>query len=142
VSAALRPSKDHNDVGEFRSATSVPPRPAILVATITSVTGIQPELWIDRAASAVSFYVEDPDAMFAQAVRAGATPAAEMADEHGWRLGRIFDPWNTVNHDQDGRCSRGRGGCAGVWQDSGNEPSAGDGSLPLSCHRHVRARAG
>src|SRR6266480_3217656 len=37
--------------------------------------------------------VEDPDAMFAQAVRAGATAASEMADEHGWRLGRIVDPF-------------------------------------------------
>jgi PhnB protein len=34
-----------------------------------------------------------PDAMFAQAVAAGATAASEMADEHGWRLGRIFDPF-------------------------------------------------
>ena len=24
---------------------------------------------------------------------AGAVPAAEMADEHGWHLGRIFDPF-------------------------------------------------
>ena len=36
---------------------------------------------------------EDPDSMFAQAVEAGATPASEIADEHGWRLGRIFDPF-------------------------------------------------
>src|SRR5690242_17734407 len=27
--------------------------------------------------------VDDPDAMFAQAVEAGATPSSEMADEHG-----------------------------------------------------------
>ncbi len=37
--------------------------------------------------------VDDPDAVFAQAVEAGATPASEMTDEHGWRLGRIFDPF-------------------------------------------------
>jgi PhnB protein len=113
------------------------------------MAGIQPELWIDRPAAAVAFYVaafgarvlhqagagddivtqlavgdaafwvspggadgprfspaaiggatgrtllvaDDPDAMFARAVAAGATAAAEMADEHGWRLGRIFDPF-------------------------------------------------
>jgi PhnB protein len=113
------------------------------------MTGIQPELWIDRAAAAVTFYneafdarvlhrvgdgdeivaqlavgdavfwvssggsagprfspkaiggttgrtllvVEDPDAVFAQSVMAGATPASEVADEHGWRLGRIIDPF-------------------------------------------------
>jgi PhnB protein len=118
-------------------------------ARLTGMTGIQPELWIDRAAAAVAFYraafgarllhqvgegdeivaqpaigdaafwvspggaggprfspgaiggatgrtlllVDDPDAMFVQAVRAGATPASEIADEHGWRLGRIFDPF-------------------------------------------------
>ena len=111
--------------------------------------GIQPELWIDRAAAAVAFYqaafgarvlhqvgegddivaqlavgeaafwvsagdalgprfspqaiggttsrtllvTDDPDALFDQAVRAGATPAASPADEHGWRLGRILDPF-------------------------------------------------
>ena len=113
------------------------------------MTDIQPELWIDRAAAAVTFYeaafgarvlhrvgegdeivaqlaigdaafwvssggpegprfspaaiggatgrtllvVDDPDVMFAQAVECGATPASEMADEHGWRLGRISDPF-------------------------------------------------
>ena len=113
------------------------------------MTGIQPELWIDRAAAAVAFYqaafgarvlhqagqdddivaqlavgdaafwvspggtrgprftpraiggatgrtlllADDPDAMFAQAVQAGATVAAEGADEHGWRLDRITDPF-------------------------------------------------
>jgi PhnB protein len=113
------------------------------------MTGIQPELWIDRAAEAVVFYeaafgarvlhqagegdeivaqlavgdaafwvspggahgprfspraiggatgrtllvADDPDALFARAVAAGAVAASEMADEHGWRLGRIFDPF-------------------------------------------------
>lgn len=36
---------------------------------------------------------DDPDALFDRAVEAGAHPAAEMADEHGWRLGRIIDPF-------------------------------------------------
>ena len=113
------------------------------------MTGIQPELWIDRPDVAVTFYqsafgarvlhrvgeggdivaqlavgdaafwissggadgprfspqaiggatgrtllvVDDPDAMVSQAVAAGATAASEVADEHGWRLGRIFDPF-------------------------------------------------
>src|ERR1700722_5407865 len=119
------------------------------VVKLAGMTGIQPELWIDRAAEAIAFYeaafgarvlhqvgegddivaqlavgdaafwvspggacgprfspqaiggttgrtllvADEPDAMFAQAVAAGATAAAEMADEHGWRLGRIFDPF-------------------------------------------------
>jgi PhnB protein len=113
------------------------------------MTGIQPELWVDRTDVAVAFYeaafgarvlhrvgegqeivaqltigdaafwvspggpdgprfspaaiggatgrtllvVDDPDTTFAQAVEAGATAASEPADEHGWRLGRIFDPF-------------------------------------------------
>ena len=113
------------------------------------MTGIQPELWIDRADAAVAFYeaafgarvlhrvgegddivaqlaigdaafwissggpdgprfspkaiggttgrtllvVDDPDTLFTKAVEAGAISASEMADEHGWRLGRIFDPF-------------------------------------------------
>jgi PhnB protein len=113
------------------------------------MTRIQPELWVDRAAAAVTFYeaafgarvlhrvgegdeivaqlaiegaafwvsrggaggprfspeaiggatgrtllvADDPDALFARAVAAGATAASEVADEHGWRVGRIFDPF-------------------------------------------------
>ena len=36
--------------------------------------------------------VPDPDAMFAQAVAAGAREVVAMAEEHGWRLGRLVDP--------------------------------------------------
>ncbi len=115
----------------------------------TAVTGIQPELWVERAAAAVAFYeaafgatvlhrvgegddivaqlavgeatfwvaaagprlkrfspqaiggatsrtllvADDPDAVLGQAVGAGATEASPVADEHGWRLGRIVDPF-------------------------------------------------
>ncbi len=37
--------------------------------------------------------VDDPDAAFRRAVTAGATVTAQPADEHGWRLGRITDPF-------------------------------------------------
>ena len=37
--------------------------------------------------------VEDPDASFAQAVAAGATVVWPVADQYGWRLGRICDPY-------------------------------------------------
>jgi PhnB protein len=33
--------------------------------------------------------VADPDAVFAQAVRAGATEVFPVGEEHGWRLGRV-----------------------------------------------------
>jgi PhnB protein len=37
--------------------------------------------------------VDDPDAVLDQAVRAGATEIAPVREEHGWRLGRITDPF-------------------------------------------------
>jgi PhnB protein len=36
--------------------------------------------------------VEDPDAVFARAVAAGATEVAPIYEDHGWRIGRIADP--------------------------------------------------
>jgi PhnB protein len=37
--------------------------------------------------------VEDPDAAFARAVAAGATVVRPVSDQHGWRFGRIVDPF-------------------------------------------------
>ena len=113
------------------------------------MTSIQPELWVDRASAAVTFYeaafgaklmhrvgeeddivaqlrvddgafwvstasasmrrlspnaiggttsrtllvVENPEQVVAQATTAGAKKVSAVADEHGWRLGRIVDPF-------------------------------------------------
>lgn len=113
------------------------------------MTSIQPQLWVDRGASAVAFYqsafgatvlhqvgegedivaqmaigeaafwvatagstpgrfspqsiggatgrallvVDDPDAMMIRALDAGATEESPVNDEHGWRLGRLVDPF-------------------------------------------------
>ena len=37
--------------------------------------------------------VDDPDAMFARAVAAGATSVLPVHEDYGWRLGRIVDPY-------------------------------------------------
>jgi PhnB protein len=37
--------------------------------------------------------VPDPDAMFAKALAAGATEVFPVQEEHGWRLGRVADPF-------------------------------------------------
>lgn len=37
--------------------------------------------------------VEDPDAAFEQAVAAGATEVWPVSNQHGWRMGRIVDPF-------------------------------------------------
>jgi len=37
--------------------------------------------------------VADPDGIVPRAVAAGATQTSPVTDEHGWRLGRIVDPF-------------------------------------------------
>ncbi len=37
--------------------------------------------------------VPNPDAVFAQAVAAGATMVFPVGEEHGWRVGRVVDPF-------------------------------------------------
>ena len=39
------------------------------------------------------FTVADPDAMFARAVKAGATAVVPVEEQHGWRVGRVVDPY-------------------------------------------------
>ena len=113
------------------------------------MTGIEPELWVDRAGEAVRFYelafgavtlhrvgegddivvqlgigaarfwvasagpdmgrfspdtiggrtsrtlllVDDPAAVVVTAARAGAVETSPVGEEHGWRIGRIVDPF-------------------------------------------------
>jgi len=115
----------------------------------STVTSIQPELWVDGAAAAVEFYAnafgasvlhsvgegddivvqltfddavfwvasadpdsgrfsplaisgatsrmllvtDDPDAFHRRATDAGAVEISPVGDEHGWRVGRIRDPF-------------------------------------------------
>jgi PhnB protein len=37
--------------------------------------------------------VDDPDAMYARAIAAGATVVWPVQNEYGWRLGRLVDPF-------------------------------------------------
>ncbi len=37
--------------------------------------------------------VADPDALFAQALAAGAVEVFPVGEDHGWRLGRLADPF-------------------------------------------------
>jgi PhnB protein len=48
---------------------------------------------IDGATSRTLLVVDDPDTVAQRAVRAGAKETSPVEDEHGWRLGRIIDPF-------------------------------------------------
>jgi len=37
--------------------------------------------------------VDDPDAVFRQAIAAGAKEISPLAEGHGWRIGRVADPF-------------------------------------------------
>ena len=37
--------------------------------------------------------VADPDAVFAQALKAGASQVYAVSEGHGWRIGRVVDPY-------------------------------------------------
>jgi len=46
----------------------------------------------DRSPVRMILTVEDPDAVFARAVDAGATEVAPITERNGWRIGRVADP--------------------------------------------------
>jgi PhnB protein len=48
---------------------------------------------IDGATSRTLLLVDDPEGVVRRAVAAGATQSSAVGDEHGWRLGRIIDPF-------------------------------------------------
>ena len=45
--------------------------------------------------------VADPDVVFARAVKAGAKAVHEVGEQHGWRVGRVVDPFG--HHWEIGR---------------------------------------
>jgi len=48
---------------------------------------------IGGATGRVLLVVDDPDAVFAEAVAAGAQGKSPVDNEHGWRVGRLIDPF-------------------------------------------------
>jgi len=48
---------------------------------------------IGGATGRVLLVVDDPDAFVEAAVAGGAAPVSAVQDEHGWRLGRLTDPF-------------------------------------------------
>lgn len=62
-----------------------------------AASGLSTERLVPRtsggATGRVLLVVDDPDAVFAQAVAAGAQGKSSVDEEHGWRVGRIIDPF-------------------------------------------------
>ena len=48
---------------------------------------------IDGATSRTLLVVDDPQAVVGRALAAGAAESSPVTNEHGWRLGRIVDPF-------------------------------------------------
>ncbi len=63
-----------------------------VAATSSAMKRLSPRA-IDGATGRTLLVVEDPDLVHRQAVAAGATESSPVSDEHGWRLGRIIDPF-------------------------------------------------
>jgi PhnB protein len=63
-----------------------------VAATSAAMKRLSPRA-IDGATSRTLLVVEDPDRVVRLAVAAGATESSPVSNEHGWRLGRIIDPF-------------------------------------------------
>ena len=63
------------------------------IGSASSNMGRFSPLAIGGRTSRTLLVVEDPDAVVARAVGAGATQASPVGEEHGWRVGRLIDPY-------------------------------------------------
>jgi PhnB protein len=66
---------------------------AFWVAPVSSTLKRLSPRAIDGATSRTLLVVDDPDTVAQLAIRAGAKETSPVGDEHGWRLGRIIDPF-------------------------------------------------
>jgi PhnB protein len=63
-----------------------------VAGTSTETKRLSPRA-LDGATSRTLLVVEDPESIVRRAVAAGATESSPVNNEHGWRLGRIIDPF-------------------------------------------------
>src|SRR5258707_15815081 len=47
----------------------------------------------DRRSVRMILTVDDPDTVFEQTITAGATEVVAVSEDHGWRIGRVADPF-------------------------------------------------
>jgi PhnB protein len=63
-----------------------------VAATSAAMKRLSPRA-IDGATSRTLLVVEHPDRVVRPAVDAGATESSPVSNKHGWRLGRVIDPF-------------------------------------------------
>ena len=63
-----------------------------VAATSAAMKRLSPRA-IDGATSRTLLVVDDPERIVRQAVAAGARESFPVSNDHGWRLGRIIDPF-------------------------------------------------
>jgi PhnB protein len=71
---------------------------------------------VGGATARMLLIVDDPESVLARAVAEGATAISPVVDEHGWRLGRIDDPFG--HRSEIGKP-------VNDWPPAGNAHSAG-----------------
>lgn len=91
---------------------SEPPSSGVAVAN-SNMQRLSPRA-IGRTTGRTLLVVDDPDAVLDQAVSAGATEIVPVGEEHGWRIGRIVDPFG---HEWE------IGRSLGVWPPQENGPT-------------------
>jgi PhnB protein len=63
------------------------------IATADDATGRISPSALEGATGRMLLVVDDPEAVVRSAVAAGAHALSPVQDEHGWRLGRVVDPF-------------------------------------------------
>jgi PhnB protein len=66
---------------------------AFWIATSSTATKRLSPREIGGATGRTLLVVDDPERILGQSVAAGATEKSPVSDEHGWRVGRIVDPF-------------------------------------------------
>lgn len=82
-----------NDAGQIVAGLSVDGAPFYLADESPEHSNFSPET-LGGSSVRIELIVEDPDAMFQQAISAGAEEVWSVTDQpYGWRQGRVADPY-------------------------------------------------
>jgi PhnB protein len=98
--AAIELFRIENEKGEVVAQLSIDGAKFWLADESPAHNNFSPES-LGGATTRMILIVPDPDASFERAVAAGATAIAPVSNQHGWRQGRVLDPYG--HHWEIGR---------------------------------------